>query len=365
MNNPKIIAFHLPQFHSIPENDRWWGEGFTEWTNVRKARPLFHNHYQPRVPAQDRYYNMLDPSVQDWQAELARQYGIYGFCYYHYWFKGKQLLERPVELLLERGKPDLPFCLSWANEPWTRVWDGGERNVLMPQTYGGADDWREHIRYLAKIFRDPRYIRVDGKPVMLIYRSESIRDLPQMVEVWKAELAELKLPGIHLVSMANGFNYDPRVHVFGPYSEFEPMWTMRNLPRSIEKHEHKVKRRAKLVRRILRYRLHADQSYDYRLLWKAMNARHLPPHHYPGGFADWDNSPRRGLDRSMVMRNFTRESFAKGMGAQIAKARGAGAEFLFFNAWNEWAEGTYLEPDVGRGLFFLETIRAALNAGTS
>ena len=171
---PKILAFVLPQFHTIPENDEWWGEGFTEWTNVRKAQPLFPGHLQPRVPANGRYYNLLDPATMDWQAQLAKTHGLDGFCYYHYWFNGKRLLDKPLDLLLERGKPDFPFCLAWANEPWTRAWAGGDREVLMPQEYGGESDWRRHFDCLLRFFRDPRYIRVDGKPMLLLYRTNSI-----------------------------------------------------------------------------------------------------------------------------------------------------------------------------------------------
>jgi Glycosyltransferase WbsX len=365
MQNPKIIAFHLPQFHRIPENDQWWGEGFTEWTNVKKAQSLYRNHNQPRVPLGGRYYNLLDPATQDWQANLAREYGIHGFCYYHYWFNGKQLLEKPVEQLLQRGQPDFPFCLSWANEPWTRAWDGGEKHVLMPQAYGGPEEWRQHIHYLINIFRDPRYIRVDDKPMFLIYRSVSIRHLQPMLELWRNELLAAGFAGLHVVSMANTFGPDPRVHVFDGYAEFEPMWTIKTFRSSNLRREKRAKRRASLLRRLFGYVLHADHSYDYSALWKSMTSRDLPPNHYPGAFADWDNSPRRGLDRGLIMRNFDKQAFAKGITGQIQKARETGAEFLFFNAWNEWAEGTYLEPDERYGLFFLETIRDALKSAAN
>jgi hypothetical protein len=362
MSNPKIIAFHLPQFHRIAENDQWWGEGFTEWTNVKKARALYRNHYQPRVPTDGRYYNLLDPATQDWQANLAKEYGVHGFCYYHYWFNGKRLLEQPVEQLLQRGAPDLPFCLAWANEPWTRVWDGGERDVLMPQTYGDESDWRAHIQYLIKAFKDPRYIRVRNRPMLLIYRSASIRPLQLMLEQWQNELQDAGISGLHLVSMANGFEPDPRVHLFEGYAEFEPMWTIKRMKSSHLRRENRAKKRARFLRKYLGYALHADHSYDYSDLWKAMTARELPPNHYPGAFADWDNSPRRGLDRSMILRNFNPQAFTDGIAAQIQKAQRSDAEFLFFNAWNEWAEGTYLEPDEKRGLFFLEAVRAALQS---
>lgn len=362
MSIPKILAFHLPQFHQIPENDEWWGEGFTEWTNVRKARPLFSGHYQPRIPQHSKYYNLLDNEVQDWQASLAQQHGIYGFCYYHYWFNGRRLLERPVEQLLERGKPDFPFCLAWANEPWTRAWDGGTRHVLMPQDYGGPEEWREHIYYMIRVFQDYRYIRVRGKPLFLIYRSADLRDLKPMLEVWHNELFKAGLPGLHLVSIANGFNVDARVHLFDAYADFEPMYTILNLPHRVARKEKKRARRASIFRHLFGWITSPPYSFSYREIWKLIEDRPLPPHHYPGAFVDWDNSPRRGIDHSLILRDFDHEAFVKGITCQIDKARAAGAEFLFINAWNEWAEGTYLEPDERRGLFFLQAIRDALNA---
>jgi hypothetical protein len=358
---PKILAFHLPQFHAIPENDSWWGEGFTEWTNVKKARPLYRGHYQPRVPLQGKYYDLLDPAVQDWQAQLAKDHGVHGFCYYHYWFSGRRLLEKPVEQLIARGKPDLPFCLAWANEPWTRAWDGGHRHVLMAQDYGGPNEWREHIQYLLKIFSDPRYIRVHGKPMFLIYRSSSIRDLGPMFDVWNEEAEKAGFPGLHLVSMATAFEPDPRIHLFEAFADFEPMYTLfRKLPGWMRRRERWIKRWTKWSWKLFGRAGRTTISYDYASSWRAINQRDLLPNHYPGAFVDWDNSPRRSADQAMVMRNFTERAFAKGLTAQVEKARNAGAEFLFINAWNEWAEGTYLEPDEKRGLALLAIVREAL-----
>ncbi len=361
MDSPKIIAFHLPQFHRIPENDIWWGEGFTEWTNVKKARPLFRGHYQPRVPKDSRYYDLLDPATQDWQADLARQHGIYGFCYYHYWFNGRQLLHRPVEQLLERGKPDFPFCLAWANEPWTRAWDGGDRHVLMPQTYGGQEEWQQHISYLLKIFKDPRYIRVDDKPILLIYRSSAIRRMQDMLKTWNTELRKADIAGLHLVSMATAFPLDPRVNLFDAYADFEPMLTIRHhLSEGTKRKERWIHKLARAKWALSLRKEKTPKTMNYVSIWRAIMDRNLPVNHYPGAFADWDNSPRRGLSNSLVMRRFDKRTFAAGMSIQIHKAKEAEAEFLFFNAWNEWAEGTYLEPDEQRGLFFLQTIKAAL-----
>ena len=171
MVDKRIIAFYLPQYHPFPENDEWWGKGFTEWRNVVKARPLYRGHYQPHLPADLGFYDLRVPEVRQQQADMARMYGINGFCYYHYWFNGHQLMERPLEEMLSSGNPDFPFMLCWANENWTRAWDGGSRHILIAQNYSEEDD-RAHIRYLLdNVFSDSRYIRVDGKPVFLIYRS--------------------------------------------------------------------------------------------------------------------------------------------------------------------------------------------------
>ena len=365
MSDPKVLAFVLPQFHRIAENDAWWGEGFTEWTNVRKAKPLFARHYQPRIPADDRYYDLLDPAVHDWQASLARKHGVHGFCYYHYWFNGKQLLERPIDVLLRRGEPDQPFCVAWANEPWTRAWDGGEHQVLMPQAYGNEADWQRHFEYLLRVFRDPRYIRVDGKPMFLIYRSASIDVCEAMFGVWRRLAREAGLPGLHLVGMLTGFDRDRRAGLFDANAEFEPMYTIRHgLPYWLRKREKWIRRLTTAVWRVFGRGPHAPNSYDYGALWNTMTARALPQHTYPGGFVDWDNSARRGLERSLIVRNFDLRAFERGMCEQLRKAQRADAEFVFINAWNEWAEGAYLEPDQGRGLALLEALAAARAASS-
>ena len=360
-STPKLLAFYLPQFHPIPENDEWWGEGFTEWTNVRKARPLFPGHYQPRTPAEARYYDLLDPDVHDWQASLARAHGVYGFCYYHYWFNGKRLLEQPVQLLLNRGKPDLPFCLAWANEPWTRAWDGGEQEVLMPQSYGNEEDWVRHFEQLLYAFRDPRYIRVDGKPMFLIYRSASIDVCAPMLELWRELAQQAGLAGLHIVGMLTGFDRDPRPEIFDAFAEFEPMYTIRHgLPYWLRKREKWIRRLTTAMWRVFGRTRRPLNSYDYASLWRAITARELLPRTYPGVFVDWDNSPRRGIERSLIIRNFEARAFETGVRAQLRKAQHAHSEFVFVNAWNEWAEGAYLEPDADRGAFFLEALREAL-----
>src|SRR5438034_205774 len=195
--NVRPVAFYLPQFHPIPENDAWWGRGFTEWRNVVRARPLFRGHYQPHVPADLGFCDLRVPETREAQAALARDHGIYGFCYHHYWFNGRQLLSRPFQEVLESGRPDLPFCLCWANEPWTRAWDGNSGEVLVPQEYSDADD-RNHIRWLLNAFADPRYIRVEGKPLFLVYQASRLPDLSRTTETWREEAIRAGVGDLYL-----------------------------------------------------------------------------------------------------------------------------------------------------------------------
>jgi lipopolysaccharide biosynthesis protein len=360
---PRVLAFLLPQFHTIPENDAWWGEGFTEWTNVRKARPMFPGHYQPRVPANGRYYNLLDPQTQDWQASIAKEHGVYGFCYYHYWFAGKRLLEKPSELMLARGKPDMPFCLAWANEPWTRAWDGGDREVLMPQEYGDEADWDRHFECLLRYFQDPRYIRVDGKPLFLIYRSGSIPVAEPMLRRWRQLAQQAGLPGLHIVSMLTAFARDTRETLYDAFAEFEPAYSfVQPRPFWWRKKERFFRKYRKWNQILFNRVVGPINGYDYPSLWKSIVNRPVRPNVYPGAFVDWDNTPRRSLDRAIVMRNASPQVFTSCFKAQVRKAADAQSPFLFINAWNEWAEGTYLEPDEGRGMVYLEAIRDALAA---
>ncbi|MAE66068.1 MAG: glycosyl transferase, partial [Phycisphaeraceae bacterium] len=200
----KPICFYLPQFHAIPENDAWWGKRFTEWSLVKAATPQFATHRQPREPiAELGYYDLLDSDVRRRQGEIARAHGVYGFCYYHYWFDGKRLLERPLEKMLTDGEPDLPFCLCWANEPWSRRWDGSDQEVLQAQNYGDAAGWDAHFNCLLRFFEHPNYIRVQGRPLLVVYRLGDIDDGPAMIDAWRRRAESAGLPGLHLVAALN------------------------------------------------------------------------------------------------------------------------------------------------------------------
>lgn len=354
----KIIAFYLPQFHRIPENDKWWGEGFTEWTNTKKTASLFKGHYQPREPLNDYYYNLSDAADRKWQADLAKEYDVYGFCYYHYWFKGKRLLEKPFNEVLDDKNITLPFCLSWANEPWTRAWDGGERQVLMPQDYGDKNDWLEHFNYLIEAFKDTRYIKVNDKPLFLIYRPASIPQCKEMLEYWNELAVNEGMPGIHFVEMLTGFEKS-NVNEFNAYVDFEPMHTIKHhfpFPFLVKR---KIRKEIRKFLSILSFKgnIFLDNVMTYDMIWKNILKRKPNENTYPGAFVGWDNSPRRGQD-SLIVQGSSPEKFGKYLDEQIKRVKGKhDPEFLFINAWNEWAEGTYLEPDKKFGYQYLEQLK--------
>ena len=219
----KTIALFVPQYHAIPLNDKYWGEGFTEWVNVKNAKPIYAGHIQPKVPLNNNYYNLLDKETKIWQKDLAKKYGVYGFCYYHYWFNGTKLLERPCEQILEDPEIDLPFCFSWANEGWSKEWIG-EKTVIISQFYGEKKEWKEHFDYLLPFFKDDRYIKDNGKPIFMIYRPASIPCLKEMTEYWQELSIEAGFKGIAFMSQNPLFNIEHSKidKVFDYYVEYEP-----------------------------------------------------------------------------------------------------------------------------------------------
>jgi hypothetical protein len=360
--SPKLIAFHLPQFHPIPENDRWWGPGFTEWTNVTKGRPLFAGHNQPDLPADLGFYDLRLPETRQAQADLARAHGIGGFCYYHYWFSGKRLLERPVDEILASGKPDFPFCLCWANENWTRAWDGDNRDILMGQSYT-ADDGLAHIRHLATFFKDPRYIRVDGKPLFLIYRAKHIPDPKSMTDQWRAEAERLGLPGLHLLRVESFSDEagDPRMLGFDGSVEFQPRG--RSMSDQCRIPRRKFWHRSKL--RTAEPGFVDHLVYDYGCV--AVKAAALPWPDYPWTRCvapSWDNTARRARG-GIILDGSTPEKYAKWLADvmdQTAKRSTGSSPMVFVNAWNEWAEGCHLEPGQKWKRAYLEATRAVVAA---
>lgn len=359
----KIIAFYLPQFHQIPENDKWWGKGFTEWTNLRKAKPLFKGHYQPREPLNDNYYNLLDPTVQKWQANIARKYGIHGFCYYHYWFNGKLLLEKPLEKMLTSGEPNIPFCLSWANEPWTRRWDGGDNEVLMPQDYGEKEDWENHFNYLLRYFLDKRYIKIDCKPIFLIYRTSSISNCNEILQYWEHRAKECGLKGIFFIETLNSFQMTPYSNISKGVLEFEPMYTMSFNRTFYIKAQSKLKR---IIQKLSRNKFFYLNIFDYDYIWNLIinrkNNYFEGKRLFLGAFTDWDNVPRKIID-AHLFKGSSPEKFERYLEMQMKKTiENHNSDFVFINAWNEWAESAYLEPDKRYGYGYLEAVRNALDS---
>jgi hypothetical protein len=329
-----LIAFYLPQFYPTPENDEWWGKGFTEWTNVSKAAPLFPGHYQPHIPAHLGFYDLRVPEVRRGQADLAAKHGIEGLCYWHYWFSGRRLIERPLNEVLASGEPDFPFCLAWANETWSRRWLGEEKEVLLRQTYFAGDDVH-HARWLVRAFADRRYLRVEGRPLFLVYRP---RDLPYAratTDVLRKECARAGLPNPFLVGIASHTLTDYRPMGFDANLRFEPQ--LGGFPDSL---------------------CDGLNVYDYVSARKRMTHGKGDFPAYPCIVVSWDNTPRRGRD-GIVLVNATPESFEEGLREIVASVQGRPPEhrLVFLNAWNEWAEGNHLEPDLKHGLQYLDAVR--------
>ncbi|MGE5491988.1 MAG: glycoside hydrolase family 99-like domain-containing protein [Actinomycetota bacterium] len=340
----KLIAFHLPQFHPIPENNAWWGEGFTEWTNVTRAKPLFPGHHQPQLPSDLGFYDLRLPEAREAQAALAREYGIHGFCYYHYWFNGRRLLERPVEEILASGKPDFPFCLCWANENWTRRWDGAEQEVLIGQNYNDDDD-RNHIQYLINAFQDPRYIRIDGRPLILIYRARHLPNPKRTTDIWRSEARKAGIGEIYICRVENFFNErdDPHALGFDASVDFQPDWKAMT-----EEHPSVTLPDGHVV-------------VDYDVLVDAQLARPEVPHQrFPGVTPSWDNSARRKKG-AFIIADSSPESYEYWLEETIRRQsdKPDSEQIVFINAWNEWAEGNHLEPDQKFGRGYLEATRRA------
>jgi lipopolysaccharide biosynthesis protein len=357
------VAFHLPQFHQIPENDHWWGEGYTEWDKVRVSRPLFPGHYQPRIPLDRRYYDMLSVDTLAWQQKVAGDHGIDAFCYYHYWFRGRELLERPLDLLLRTSALELPFCLAWANEPWTRSWDGDSGAVLVPQSYGGLEDWERHISRLILFFKDQRYLRVNERPVFLIYRTAAIDDLQEMLACWTERLQAVGISGLYLVEMATGFPKDSR-NLTDALADFEPIYTLRHCMGTRYKALRMLRTVMFQIARTGLVPLFVRQHVNYSKIWQAILSRPAQPQRLLGAFPDWDNTPRRGVE-GLVVENASPGAFRRYFSVQYPRAVNHAHPLLFINAWNEWSEGAYLEPDERHSYGYLEAVRDVVRLHTN
>lgn len=350
----RALAVILPQFHPFPENDEWWGKGFTEWTNTTKATPRFRGHYQPHLPTDLGFYDLRLEQSRIEQAELAKEHDIHGFCIHHYWFNGHQLMETPVNEMLKSGKPDFPFMLCWANENWTRRWDGLDQEVLIKQDYS-PEDHRAHAKHLCETaFKDDRYITVDGKPFFLFFNTPIIPDLKESIAIWRDEVKKHGFPDIYLggVKTFEGAIPDSEELGFDVVIEWQPDWkNMAVQPNLVQR---------------LKKKLGLENSYfkdDYASVVKRMLAKETPDtKHYQCIFPNWDNCARKRVN-AVVVDNSTPELYEQWLSEICERFVPPSKEenFVFINAMNEWAEGNHLEPDRKWGRAYLEATKSVLS----
>jgi hypothetical protein len=352
-SNVKLIAFYLTQYHPIPENDEWWGKGFTEWTNVTKATPKFRGHYQPHLPSDLGFYDLRVRETHYKQIDLAKSYGIDGFCYYYYWFSGRRILEKPLEEMFDDPKSDMPYCLCWANENWTRTWDAGNKEILLLQEYSAENDL-EFIKSIEKHFRDSRYIHKNGAPLLLVYRPQHMPDPVGTTEVWRKHCRDVGIGEIHLACCLTHGNWDHKKFGFDSGVEFPP----HNIRQQNISHE-------------LCFN-DAWQGYvvDYKdAAQMYLNGNYGPERSvFRGVFPSWDNTARRGSTATVIL-NGTPENYEYWLSSAIKQTKRDfpnEERFVFINAWNEWAEGCHLEPDQRYGHRFLEaTLQAKAGSDLS
>lgn len=349
---------YLPQFHRVKENDEWWGEGFTDWVSAKNAEVLFEGHYQPHVPLDGYYYDLMDKKTMQWQAELMHKYGVDGMCMYHYWFKdGRQILEKPVEKLLEWSDINMPFCFCWANETWARSWSNlvasgglsmanvwsdkfetsnaeGKNGILLEQKYGNREQWKQHFEYLLPFFKDSRYIRIDNKPLFMIYETSKITCLGDMLDYWRELALENDLDGIYIIGAGCSYSvykYIDAAVKLQPKSSIGKMRVMDNWTKELEMFSY-------------------DSAWDTVLAEKPEDIKT-----YFGGFVGYDDTPRRGKN-GCVIKGATPEKFKQYLRKLFAKNMAYGNDITFINAWNEWGEGMHLEPDEENKYEYLDAI---------
>jgi lipopolysaccharide biosynthesis protein len=351
----RALAFYLPQFHPIPENDEWWGPGFSEWTNAARARPLFPGHRQPHLPRDLGFYDLRLAESREAQAALARDHGVEAFCYWHYWFAGRRILERPYTEMLATGRPSLPFCLAWANQTWSGIWYGDSDRILIEQTYPGAEDDRRHFDHLLPAFRDDRYLRVEGKPLFYLFRPELHPEPAAFVDRWQSMAAEAGLGGLYLVAEVSDLLGGGPKYLDVERDGFDAGVYMR-IPAEVTRAS---TLRMRLERKLLRW----PERYRY-----ARGPAAPPPAFgnaelHPCVYPNWDNTPRSGR-AGLVVTGSSPAAFGEHarLAVESLARRPLERRLLFVKSWNEWAEGNYLEPDLEHGLGYLEALRDAVLA---
>lgn len=350
--NARLICYYLPQFHPIPENDRCFGKGFTEWTNVAKARPLFPGHYQPHVPADLGFYDLRLPEARAAQAQLAQEYAIEGFCYWHYWFAGRRLLQRPFQEVLRSGEPKLPFCLAWANETWTAIWQGRPNEIIVEQTYPGRQDDEAHFYALLDAFCDARYIKVDGKPLFYVYKPHQLPEPKRFVEHWQDLAVKNGLKGVYFVGEDRYWIWNPKLHGFDATVPSSPGIAVDRLIAGGHTLTGEV-----CCGKLMKLRTLTVLNYSD---FVGQNQVSLAEHHdcFPSVLSNWDNTPRAGIN-GVVLRESTPDLFRlhlRRVLQQIAD-RPYDKRIVFVKSWNKWAEGNHLEPDLRYGWAYLQVCK--------
>lgn len=354
-NKKRILTFFLPQFHPIPENDLWWGKGFTEWTNVTKTKPFFDGHYQPHLPKDLGFYDLRLEETRILQETLAKKFGVYGFCYYHYWFNGKRLLYEPIERKLRNSKEDLPFVMCWANENWTRRWDGLDKEILIAQDYSEEDDIN-HIDFLINhFFNDERYIKIDNKPFFIIYRPNLFPNLKKTVSIWREKVKESGFPDLYLGYVQSfSQNFDPADIGFDVAIEFPPH-NLPLIPEKVSFLKQLIHNKFNLNKVYSKNRVHDYSNY----VSKRKEIKNPNYNFFPGLTPMWDNSARKkGVD-GFIFKNSTPELYEELLEHVMSGFQPVSDEenFVFINAWNEWAEGNHLEPCQKWGSSYLEATK--------
>ncbi len=357
MDKFRALAIVLPQFHPTPENDQWWGKGFTEWTNVTKAKPMFKGHYQPHLPADLGFYDMRLAETRQQQALLAQEHGISGFCYYHYWFNGKRVLHEPLDRLLALKKPDFPFMLCWANENWTKAWDGRSNEILLNQHYSDEDDLN-HIKWLCEnVFSDERYIKVDGKPAISIYRANLFPNINKTLETWRNYASKAGFTGLYILGVKTMGSFEnPHEAGFDAAIDFQPDWTH-------------LQKTSWWWRQKYKYNLAKNDPlmWKYSEVVKKMTARQNPDYkQFPSIIPSWDNSARK-KSQPVILTEATPADYGSWLEYILRNFEPYSPEenFIFINAWNEWAEGNHLEPDQKWGLAYLQKTKELLEKYSS
>ena len=362
---PRLIAYYLPQFHPIAQNDEWWGKGFTEWTNVTKAKPLFKGHQQPLLPGELGFYDLRLPEVREAQAALAKTHGLEGFCYWHYWFgNGKTIMEKPVHEVLRLRKPDFGYCFAWANQTWGGLdYGDGYKRILVEQVYPGKKDIEDHFYYVLPFFQDERYLKIDGKPIFQVNHARNLPESQLFVDTWNELALKNGLPGVYFIAHEvpgfnykqlgfDGLNYATPMHL---YQRYKPGKLHRLVKKRFDVNLHFYLHR-KLKKPLL---------YDYNKLVEASDYSNVAPDNnvFPTAIPNWDHSPRSAA-KATIITNSTPELFYKNLQHcwNYVKDHPADKQVIFIKSWNEWAEGNILEPDSRRGRAYLEVTKKFVDA---